>query len=98
VTADRVEKFREYEAGGVAEYIVVEAREGRHGFNFWRLDATGHYAEVAADDAGRYHSAVLPGLWLDPRWFERDPLPVAEELMRLVAGDAYRDWILSKFG
>ena len=57
------------------------------------LDATGRFMAVPADEAGRYHSAVLPGLWFDPRWFEREPLPNAERLMLDIAPDAYLNWI-----
>ena len=93
VKTDRVEKLREYEAAGVPEYVIVDAREGHHGFAFYRLDADGRYASVSPDAAGRYHSTVLPGFWLDPRWFERQPLPVAEGLLVEIAPDAYPEWI-----
>ena len=93
VTTDRVRKYREYEAAGIREYLVIDAREGHHEFAHHRLDAHGRYAPVAPDAAGRYHSAVLPGLRLDPRWFAQDLLPAAEYLLLEIAPDAYVDWI-----
>lgn len=95
-TTDQVRKYREYEAAGVAEYVVIDAREGRHGFAFHRLDGQGHYAPVTPDAEGRYRSAILPGLWLDPDWFRQDPLPPAEDLLLQIAPDAYLDWITAK--
>ena len=94
-TTDRIRKLREYEAAGVSEYIVVDARDGHHDFAFHRLDHHGRYAPIAPDADGRYHSAVLPGLWLDPAWFEQDPLPPAETLLLSIAPDAYLTWITS---
>jgi Uma2 family endonuclease len=93
---DRVRKFREYAAAGVSEYVIVDARHGRTGFDFFRLNDQGRYEPVAPDLAGRYHSSVLPGLWLDSRWFEQDPLPDAEDLLVQIAPDAYAAWILAK--
>ena len=96
VTTDRVVKLREYEAAGVPEYLLLDAREGRSGFEFYRLDARGRYQPVSPDADGRYHSEVLPGLRLDPRWFEQDPLPDAEDLLLEIAPDAYPAWIAAK--
>jgi len=95
---DRVRKLREYEAAGVSEYLIVEAREGREGFWFHRLDAEGRYQPVQPDAASRYHSTLLPGLWLDPRWFAEDPLPSAERLLLEVAPEAYLERIAALRG
>lgn len=96
VTTDRIRKLREYEAAGVPEYILIDARDGHDDFAYHRLDAHGRYAQVIPDAAGHYHSAILPGLLLDPRWFTQDPLPAAEELMLEIAPDAYVDWITAR--
>jgi len=96
VTTDRVRKYWEYENAGVAEYVVVDARDGRHGFAFHRLDAAGRYAPATPDADGRFHSAILPGLWIDPRWFDLDPLPSAEDLLLDIAPEAYVAWIAEK--
>ena len=96
VTTDRVIKRREYEVAGVPEYLILDAREGRSGFEFLRLDARGRYQPVPPDADGRVHSAVLPGFWLDPRWFAQDPLLDAEDLLLEIAPDAYVEWIAGK--
>jgi len=93
---DQTVKLREYGDAGVPEYVVVEAREGRTGFWFYRLGTDGAYADVAPDAAGRYHSTVLPGLWFDPAWFADASLPDAEDLMLEIAPDAYATWWTAK--
>ena len=89
-------KRDEYEALGVAEYVLLDARPGRQEFPYLRLDDTGRYQPVAPDGRGRYHSAVLPGFWLDPDWFRPDPLPDVEDLLLAIAPDAYEAWLLAK--
>jgi Uma2 family endonuclease len=84
VRIDRVDKYREYEQAGVPEYVIIDGRQGRHGFDFFRLDDQGNYQAVAPDGEGRYHSTDFPGLWLDASWFERDPLPSASELLSAI--------------
>ena len=96
VTRDRRDKRREYERAGIPEFVAPDSREGRYEFEFLRLDAHGHYQDVAPDAEGRYHSAVLPGFWIDPRWFWREPLPVVEDLLFEIAGDAYLEWLMSR--
>ena len=85
---DQGEKLREYEAGGVREYLVVDARLGKYGFGFYRLNEAGRYEAVLPDAAGRYHSEVLPGFWLDPAWLRRDPLPKVASVLALIEGGA----------
>ncbi len=89
VERDQHDKVGEYEAAGVPEYLVVDAREGRPGVAFYRRDAAGRYQRVAPDGGGRYHSVVLPGFWLDPTWLWQDPLPNVERLLMRIAPDAY---------
>ena len=61
-------KFDDYEAAGVAEYVVFDVR-GRRVRWFARGDA-GSYTELAPDPAdGLLKSGVFPGLWLDPAAF-----------------------------
>jgi Uma2 family endonuclease len=89
-TRDRRDKFAEYEAAGVPEYIVVEGREGRTGFWYYRLDEKGRYRRVEPDEAGRFHSVVLPGFWIDPAWLGQSPLPNPLKLLKLIAPAAIR--------
>lgn len=88
VTIDRVDKLREYQQAGVPEYLIVDGREGRQGFEFYRLVDDGRYLPVTPDGDGRYHSLVLPGLWFDPLWFSRDPLPTASAVLAAIAAAA----------
>ena len=76
---DRVAKFREYEAGGVREY--------------WLIDPEGKLAEFyVAGEGGRYErcdvegdiycSAVLEGFWLRLEWLWSEPLPRLDDVLR----------------
>jgi Uma2 family endonuclease len=93
---DRVEKREEYEEAGIAEYVIIDARPGREEFEFLRLDDEGHYQPAAPDESGRYHSLALPGLWLDPTWFQRESLPDVEDLLLQMIPDAYETWLIAK--
>jgi Uma2 family endonuclease len=90
VTRDLREEFLEYQAARVPEYLMLEGREGRIGFWFYRLDEHGVYQPVQPDALGRYHSQVLPGLWFDPRWFEQDVLPNPLMMLKEIAPGALR--------
>lgn len=93
---DRGRKREQYEALGVIEYVMIDARPGRQEFAYLRLDDAGRYQPVEPDADGRYHSAVLPGFWLDPAWFRQDPLPDVEDILLDIAPDAYWAWLLAK--
>ena len=83
-------KRDEYEALGVPEYVVIDARPGRQEFAYLRLNSSGAYEPVEPDAQGRYHSLVLPGFWLDPAWFRQDPLPNPLTLLKRISPDAWR--------
>lgn len=92
VERDRDEKFREYQAAGIPEYWLVEARPGpRAGeAEFFRL-VDDVYRPVALDADGRYHSAVVAGFWLRPEWLRQEPLPDPWRLLAAIAPEAVRD-------
>jgi Uma2 family endonuclease len=92
---DRGRKRDDYEALGVTEYVLIDARPRRSEFAYWRLDDARRYQPVEPDEHGRYHSIVLAGFWLDPDWFRQDPLPAPEELLLTIAPDAYEAWLLA---
>jgi Uma2 family endonuclease len=87
---DRIEKRNVYAKAGIPEYIIAESREGRHQFEYLRLNGAGAYEPITPDQGARYHSEVIPGFWLDPNWFWQDPLPNVLELLRQVAPEALR--------
>jgi Uma2 family endonuclease len=89
-------KRREYEALGVPEYLIIDARPRHQEFHYLRLNEAGVYAPVEPDALGRFHSSVLPGFWLDPAWFRLDPLPEVEDLLLEIAPEAYEARILAK--
>lgn len=70
---DRGDKFFEYEAAGVPEYWLLDPV--RQQAEFYQLGTDGIYRPAALDAEGRYHSAVLPGLWLQVDWLWQTPLP-----------------------
>ncbi|MBI5651987.1 MAG: Uma2 family endonuclease [Chloroflexi bacterium] len=74
VYRDRVDKFEEYEAGGIREYWIVDPRPGKQRADFWVLDANGRYRTGEIKD-GIYRSTVLPGFWLRVEWLIVETLP-----------------------
>jgi len=90
VARDRIVKFAEYEAAGVGEYWIVDARPGLEAVEWFGLGADGHFAPIWPDAEGRLRSVVLPGFWLDPAWLRQDPLPDALPLLLRIAPEALR--------
>ncbi len=100
VHRDRVDKFDEYEAGGVPEYWLIDYRAGHpRRADFYRPDREGRYQRVTLGEDGRYHSSALPGFWLNvdglltdhPDWLKAlaevvGPEQLAEAI-RLATGD-----------
>jgi Uma2 family endonuclease len=93
---DLVEKRAEYEQAGVREYLVLDEQPDRRGIAYLRLGADGRFRSVDPDAVGRYHSDALPGCWFDPAWLDQDPLPFVEDLLLLIAPDAYEAWLLAR--
>lgn len=69
---DRGKKFYEYEAGGVAEYWLIDPQ--RHQAEFYRL-VEGFFKVIPLDEEGVYRSQALPGFWLNVNWLWQEPLP-----------------------
>ena len=78
---DTVDKFQEYEQGGVPEYWLIDYERRRT--VFFRLNSSGIYEESAPDQQGIYQSAAVPGLWLPVDLLWRDALPGPVEIVRL---------------
>ena len=75
VTRDRETKFAEYQAAGIPEYWLFDPRPGHESLRPYALSLVGRYQSIVPDSAGRFHSAIIPGFWLDPAWLWQDPLP-----------------------
>ena len=78
---DRVEKFTEYERGGVPEYWILDPLRKESLFNI--LGASGLYELRPPDENGIYTSVTLPRLKLPADIFWRQPLPDAVETFRM---------------
>ncbi len=89
VRRDRITKRDEYAAARVPEYWIVDCRPGHEREEFLLLDEGGRYREADLDERGRFHSAVLPGFWLDPAWLRADPMPSAFACLKEIAPDAF---------
>ncbi len=76
---DRGEKFYEYEAGGVAEYWLVDPV--REELEVYRLEE-GRYRTVQPEERNVYRSEVMPGFWLEASWLWQEPLPKVLEVLR----------------
>ena len=69
---DRVEKFGEYERGGVPEYWLLDPQS--HAASFFQLGEDGRYQLIPLVD-GIFRSRVLDGFWLKVDWLWQEPLP-----------------------
>lgn len=81
VYRDRVDKFEEYEAEHVSEYLLIDPRSGHARIDYCRLGDDRKYWPVVPDATGRYHSSVVPGLWFRAEWFLQIPLPDTDPLI-----------------
>ena len=70
-TIDRVNKFREYEAGGVREYWIIDPEQQLA--EFYVRGRGGKFQPVEPDTVGRYESKVMAGLWIDTAWLWDPP-------------------------
>ena len=73
VERDRVDKFTEYERGGVTEFWLIDPAGQQ--VNFFLRDADGRFQTVSPDADGIYYSAMLPGFWLRVAWLWQSPPP-----------------------
>ena len=83
---DRGEKYYEYEAGGVAEYWLINPQTEIA--EFYRLQG-GHYRTLLSGQAGIYAAWVLPDFWLRVEWLWQEPLPAVDEVILEIGGEGY---------
>jgi Uma2 family endonuclease len=86
VYRDRSDKFDEYEAAGVREYWLVDARTDKENASFWVLNENGKYGAAIVDDQGIYRSTVIPGFWFKPAWLWVEERPSPLLLFAEIAG------------
>jgi Uma2 family endonuclease len=79
VERDYRDKRHQYQRFKIPEYWIVDEEERK--VTLLRLDAKGKYREVPARK-GVFHSGVLKGFRLDPRWLWQDPRPDELEILR----------------
>jgi Uma2 family endonuclease len=81
-TRDRVEKFAEYERGGVGEYWIIDPMHQEA--LFYRREKDGLYHRSALGEGGVYTSLVLPRLKVATDVLWRDALPTPREIQESV--------------
>ena len=79
---DRVEKFAEYERAGISEYWLFDPHFQEALFH--QLDEHGKYQRIDLDEAGIYHSKVLPHLTLPVTVLWQETLPGVLQVVKLV--------------
>ena len=79
---DKVEKYREYELGGVPEYWIIDPE--KHEPSFFQLNEAGLYEAREPDENGLYHSRSLSRLTLPVDVLWRETLPGVSETLRMV--------------
>jgi Uma2 family endonuclease len=72
-------KKRDYEKGGVREYVVLALRMQQV---FWFARRRGKYREVPLPADGIFRSRVFPGLWLDAEALLRNQRPRVLAVLR----------------
>ena len=70
-TTDRRTKFTEYEQGGVREYWIIDPL--RKQAEFYVLEKKRFIPAPVDEEEGRFHSRMLPGVWLDVDWLWKRP-------------------------
>lgn len=67
------DKYSIYQSSGVREYWVVDPLGKR--IDAYSLGRSKQYSLIQPDDEGRIYSKVLKGLFVQPQWLWRSPLP-----------------------
>lgn len=79
---DYNEKFHEYEEAGVREYWIVNPISQT--IDLFVRDAAGKFGSQPASADGRFHSAVIDGLWFHPSDLFADKRPTVFALLKQI--------------
>jgi len=81
-STDYGDKFKEYEAGGVGEYWIIDPR--RESCQFYRLNDKQLYHLQAVDDEGYYSTPKLPAFKLHVPTLWQEELPTIVDVVEAV--------------
>jgi Uma2 family endonuclease len=79
VERDYKKKRRQSQRFKIPEYWIIDEHEQQ--VTLLRLDARGKYREVDPRK-GTFHSQMIEGFWLDPKWLWQDPFPDELEILK----------------
>jgi len=77
-----VEKFAEYERAGIPEYWLFDSHFQEALFH--QLDEQGKYQRIDLDEAGVYHSKILPNFTLPVAVLWQETLPGVLQIVKMV--------------
>jgi Uma2 family endonuclease len=93
---DRRVKLVEYARAGIPECWLVDSRPGRRKFELFLLGPGDRYESMPPDERGRFHSTVVPGFWVDPRWFGTGSGFNPVDALMEIAGDEFLDMVRAR--
>jgi len=73
IARDTVDKFGEYQSGGVPEFWLIDPPSQQ--IHFFQRDENGLFQPAFSDADGVYYSTGLPGFWLREEWLWQSPMP-----------------------
>lgn len=74
------DKYKEYEAFGIREYWIITPLAKR--IDAYRLSDQRKYEPLPPDASGVYHSAVIPGFFVNPQWIWCQFPPKKRDILR----------------
>ena len=77
---DEEDKYKEYETFGIREYWIIAPLVKR--IDVYHLSDQRKYEPLLPDASGVYHSAAIPGFFVNPQWIWRQPPPKKRDILR----------------
>lgn len=93
ISRDTTDKYKEYEAGGVREYWLIDAVQDKA--TFYDLE-NGKFKKVPLQD-GKFYSIILPGFWLQVDWLWTIMQLNSNRALTRIAGQRYVDFRKREF-